>query len=64
MSQKTYALGVVQKIRVKIGEREGSANLTQNVTVGERGVHQFNSRQFKALYDFTFWKLLVKAAKK
>jgi hypothetical protein len=37
------ALGVIQKIRVKIGGREGSCHLTQNVTVGEGGVRQFNT---------------------
>ncbi len=39
-------IGVIQKIRVKIGGREGYINLTQNVTVGEGGVYQFNTWQF------------------
>ncbi len=30
-------LGAIQKIRVKIGGREGSSHLTRNVTVGEGG---------------------------
>ena len=42
----TYqGLGAVQKIRVKIGGREGSCHSTQNVTVGEGGVQQFNTWQ-------------------
>jgi hypothetical protein len=35
-------LGAIQKIRVKIGGREGSSHLTQNVTVREGGVLAFN----------------------
>jgi len=39
-------LGAIQKIRVKLGGREGSCYLTQNVTVGEGGVQKFYTRQF------------------
>jgi len=35
--------GAIQKIRVKKGGREGSSDLTQNDTVGEGGVCQFNT---------------------
>ncbi len=48
-------LGVIQKIRVKIGGREGSSELTQNVTMGKEGVHQFNTLQFQALDNITFF---------
>ncbi len=30
-------IGAIQKIRVKLGGREGSRNLTKNVKVGEGG---------------------------
>ena len=36
-------LGAIQKIRVKIGGREGYSQLTHNVTVGEGGVLAFNT---------------------
>ena len=41
MSEHIY--GAIQKIRVKIGGRGESSNLTQNATVGEGGVWQINT---------------------
>jgi hypothetical protein len=47
-------LGAIQKIRDKIGEREGTSHLTRNVTVGEGGSWHLTRDKFLSLNIFNY----------